>query len=127
MVLAVSVGDGGILLGVTEDVRDKGGSGSGALHASEHLYLSIRKVAVDLLPVGNIAFVEVFKLIAGDLFEPGVGDLFGDNERLAVDTDNMVDEVVIGVSIRQLVLNVARGVADIVFLVANLLDTGTGV
>jgi hypothetical protein len=122
--LTESVGDGGISFRVVEHVADEGCAGTGPFHAAEDLNIFIGEATVDILPVGDATLVEIFQLLAGDRFESGFGDLLRDDERLAVDGDDVIREFLVGVSVRQFGLDVTRRVADIEFAVADLLDAG---
>ena len=68
-------------------------------------------------------------MVAGDLRDAGVLDGLADHDRLAVDADDVIDELIerrlIGVG--QLVLDGRARIADVDLLIHELLDTGAGV
>jgi hypothetical protein len=112
---------------VAEHVRAERGRGAGPLRTAEREDLLVR--AAEFLPVGDLALVDLPQLLDGDLLHARLEDLAAHRDGLAVDADDVVDELVqrlIG-GVREFVRRRGAGVTDVDAAVLDALDPRPGV
>lgn len=87
-------------VGVAEEVRAEGSVGPGPLGAADRLDLFVgAAVRIELVPVRDLAPIDRSELVAGEVLKAGLVDRPADDDRLAVDADDVIDEVLVAVAV----------------------------